>query len=166
MPHAHVQSCLECWQDAAAGNVPWRIALEKSAAMLGARAIAFGTLGGAGETQMLGIYPSDSNAIGSGFASGFLARAESEETGYLRSEIATASFASETVTVWIVALLEHSNPARLLRDVAQAAANAAMQAAQADATRVAAPVPERDLTESEMRLARFVLNPRSQRALH
>lgn len=163
MPHAHAQPGLECWLNAGSREVPWRSALEQSAELLGARAIAFGIVSGAGDTRLLGVYPSDGSGIAPGFAGGFQAHAENEQTGYLRSEIATATLDAETITIWIVALFNQSDATRLLRDVAQAAAHAAAQAgaAPAKATDIVG-----DLTESEIRLARAVLHDSVGRTLH
>lgn len=170
MPHAHAQPGLECWLDAGSGEVPWRSALEKSAALLGARALAFGVVGRAGETRLLGVYPSDGSAAAPSLMGGFHAHAESEQTGYLRSEIATATVAAETITIWIVALLERSNASRLLRDVAQAAARAAMHATMLEAQAGEAPLEPTgaasDLTENEIRLARAVLHGGAEPTLH
>lgn len=165
MPEAHAQPGLEYWLEAGSGTMSWRAALEHSAKLLGARAIAFGIVGGAGDTRLLGLFPND-EFMTPVVANGFLARAENEQTGYLRSEIASATIASETITIWLVALLDRSSATRLLREVAQAAAHAAMRATQASMTPAEVTGLARDLTEAEIRLARSVLHDGAQRRLH
>ena len=164
MQQAHAQPGLECWLEGGSGAVPWRTALEKSAELLGARAIAFGVVGGAGETRLLGIYPSDASAVAPRFAGGFHAHAENKQTGFLRSEIATTTLAAETITIWIVALIDQPNASHLLREVAQAAAHAVMLAARAGASPAKAEDAVND--QSEIRLARAVLHEGAERTLH
>ena len=147
---------LECWRHAGVGALSWHAALKQSAQMLGAQAIAFGAVGGAGGTRLIGVYPSNEAAIAQSFTGD---RQFDAESGHLRSEVATATLYDECVTIWVVALLEREETSHLLRDIAQAAAQATVRAA-----RLAA--PSGDLSENEMRLARDVLHDSAQHTLH
>ena len=162
MQQVQTQPGLECWLEAGSDAVPWLAALEKSAELLGARAIAFGALGAAGGTRLLAVYPNDASAIAPGIANGFQAHAGNEQPGYLRSEIATAALAAETITIWIVALLDQPNASHTLREVAQAAAHAVL----AERTGASKADDVSDLTESEIRLAQAVLHKGAERTLH